>query len=72
MQAWILQHLSGRKFMHQATGPFQSVSSGKRGMGNYITINHGFGYSSLYAHLESFNVKTGTEGSKGRRNRICW
>jgi murein DD-endopeptidase MepM/ murein hydrolase activator NlpD len=46
-------------------GIVQSVSSNKRGMGNYLVINHGFGYSSLYAHLESFNVKSGQKVGRG-------
>lgn len=46
-------------------GTIESVLSSKRGMGNYITINHGFGYSSVYAHLESFNVKPGQKVHRG-------
>ncbi len=46
-------------------GTIESVSSGKRGMGNYIIVNHGFGYSSTYAHLESFNVKQGQKVHRG-------
>ena len=46
-------------------GTIESVSSSKRGMGNYITINHGFGYSSIYAHLESFNVRAGQKVRRG-------
>lgn len=46
-------------------GTIESVESSKRGMGNYITINHGFGYSSVYAHLDRFNVKTGQKVSRG-------
>jgi hypothetical protein len=46
-------------------GTVESVLSSKRGMGNYITINHGFGYSSIYAHLESFNVKAGRKVRRG-------
>ncbi len=34
-------------------------------MGNYIVVNHGFGYSSLYAHLDSFNVKAGQKVRRG-------
>ena len=55
----------GTEVYASGDGTIESVSSSKRGMGNYIIINHGFGYSSIYAHLESFNVKTGTEGSQG-------
>jgi hypothetical protein len=46
-------------------GTIESVLSSKRGMGNYIVINHGFSYSSVYAHLESFNVKAGQKVHRG-------
>jgi murein DD-endopeptidase MepM/ murein hydrolase activator NlpD len=46
-------------------GTIESVLSSKRGMGNYIVINHGFGYSSIYAHLDSFNVKPGQKVRRG-------
>ena len=48
------------------------------GYGNHIRINHGFGYTSLYAHLYKFNVKRyqkvkrgdliGYVGNTGRSN----
>ena len=34
-------------------------------MGNYIIIDHGFGYSSTYAHLDSFAVRNGQKVSRG-------
>lgn len=46
-------------------GTVEEVSSTKRGMGNSITINHGFGYSSVYAHLDSFNVRPGQKVHRG-------
>lgn len=46
-------------------GTIESVSSNKRGMGNNIVINHGFGYSSVYAHLEGFNVRPGQKVHRG-------
>ena len=57
----------GTEVYASGDGIVESVLSSKRGMGNYIVINHGFGYTSLYAHLESFNVK---EGRKVRRGDI--
>lgn len=57
----------GTEVYASGDGTVISVQSSKRGMGNYIVINHGFGYTSLYAHLESFNVK---EGRKVRRGDI--
>lgn len=55
----------GTEVYSSGDGTVESVSSGKRGMGNYIVINHGFGYSSLYAHLESFNVRSGQKVHRG-------
>ncbi|MBQ4427213.1 MAG: peptidoglycan DD-metalloendopeptidase family protein [Oscillospiraceae bacterium] len=33
--------------------------------GNYVVINHGNGYTTLYAHMQSRNVKTGDKVTKG-------
>jgi murein DD-endopeptidase MepM/ murein hydrolase activator NlpD len=55
----------GTEVYASGDGTVESVLSSKRGMGNYIVINHGFGYSSLYAHLESFNVKDGRKVKRG-------
>lgn len=55
----------GTEVYASGDGTIESVQSSKRGMGNYIVINHGFGYTSLYAHLESFNVKAGRKVRRG-------
>ena len=33
--------------------------------GNYVVINHGNGYTTLYAHMQSRNVKAGDKVAKG-------
>lgn len=33
--------------------------------GNYVVINHGNGYTTLYAHMQSRNVKAGDKVTKG-------
>jgi murein DD-endopeptidase MepM/ murein hydrolase activator NlpD len=36
-----------------------------RGYGNKIMVDHGFGYKTLYAHLEGFDVKLGQKVKRG-------
>ena len=36
-----------------------------RGFGNMVTLDHGFGYRTLYAHMEGFNVKLGQKVKRG-------
>jgi murein DD-endopeptidase MepM/ murein hydrolase activator NlpD len=35
------------------------------GYGRQVVINHGFGYKTLYAHMEEFNVKAGDKVKRG-------
>jgi murein DD-endopeptidase MepM/ murein hydrolase activator NlpD len=46
-------------------GVIASVLSSQRGLGNHIIVDHGFGYSSVYAHLDGFNVKKGQKVQRG-------
>jgi len=40
-------------------GKVIDVLSSQRGLGKNIVIDHGFGYTSIYAHLSDFNVRVG-------------
>jgi len=46
-------------------GTVVDVSSSQRGLGKHITIDHGFGYTSTYAHLSNFNVRVGQRVQRG-------
>jgi len=46
-------------------GAVESVLSSKRGYGNHIIINHGYGYKTIYAHLDRFNVRPGQKVRRG-------
>jgi murein DD-endopeptidase MepM/ murein hydrolase activator NlpD len=46
-------------------GVVESVIYSKRGYGNHIIINHGFGYKTLYAHLDRPNIRTGQKVKRG-------
>ena len=56
---------SGTEVYASGDGKIAAVLSSKRGMGNHIIIDHGFGYTSIYAHLDSFNVRQGQKVSRG-------
>lgn len=42
-----------------------AVQSSQRGLGKHIVIDHGFGYSSIYAHLSNFNVRNKQKVHRG-------
>jgi murein DD-endopeptidase MepM/ murein hydrolase activator NlpD len=46
-------------------GKVLSVKTSLKGFGNNIVLDHGFGYTTVYAHLSSFNVKTGQQVKRG-------
>jgi hypothetical protein len=46
-------------------GVIESIIQEKRGYGNHIIVNHGFGYKTIYAHLERFNVRRGQKVKRG-------
>jgi murein DD-endopeptidase MepM/ murein hydrolase activator NlpD len=49
-------------------GVVESISKESRGYGNHIIINHGFGYKTIYAHLDRFNVTR--RGQKVKRGDV--
>ena len=46
-------------------GTVVDIQSSQRGLGKHIVIDHGFGYTSIYAHLSNFNVKVGQKIQRG-------
>jgi murein DD-endopeptidase MepM/ murein hydrolase activator NlpD len=46
-------------------GVIREVKSARRELGNHIIIDHGFGYQTVYAHLDRFNVKVGQKVKRG-------
>ncbi len=53
----------------QATGDGKviKVRKEKSGYGNSIEIDHGYGYTTLYAHMKDLDVKMGQEVKKGQQ-----
>lgn len=46
-------------------GVIREVKSARRELGNHIILDHGFGYQTVYAHLDRFNVKPGQKVKRG-------
>ncbi len=46
-------------------GTVVAILSSQRGLGKHIIIDHGFGYTSIYAHLSNFNVRAGQKVQRG-------
>lgn len=46
-------------------GRIERADNRATGYGNHIRMNHGYGYTSLYAHLYKFNVRVGQRVKRG-------
>lgn len=52
----------------QATGDGVVVEAGRRsGYGNCVTVNHGYGYETIYAHMHKITVHKGEKVQKGAK-----
>jgi len=56
----------GTEIYATGDGVVTSVERLKVGYGNYIVIDHGFNYETLYAHLSKFNVRRGQKVKRGQ------
>jgi murein DD-endopeptidase MepM/ murein hydrolase activator NlpD len=56
---------SGTEIYVTGNGVVAAVQSSQRGLGNHIIINHSYGYTSIYAHLDRFNVRIGQKVQRG-------
>ncbi|WP_027419347.1 M23 family metallopeptidase [Crocinitomix catalasitica] len=57
---------TGTNIYATGNGVVKIVESKKWGYGNSIVIDHGFGYTSRYAHMSAFDVKEGDRVVRGQ------
>ena len=55
----------GTDIYASGNGTVVAILSAQRGLGKHIIIDHGFGYTSIYAHLSNFNVRVGQKVQRG-------
>jgi murein DD-endopeptidase MepM/ murein hydrolase activator NlpD len=55
----------GTEIYATGNGTVVGLLSSQRGLGKHIIIDHGFGYTSIYAHLSNFNVRVGQKVQRG-------
>ena len=56
---------TGTEIYATGDGVVTVVENSLRGYGKRIVVDHGFGYKSLYAHLNEFNVQKGQKVKRG-------
>ena len=56
----------GTEIYATGDGVVKTIEYSRRGYGNVILINHGFGYETLYAHMSKMNIKAGQKVKRGQ------
>lgn len=56
---------SGTPIYATGNGKVTKTKKSRRGYGNHIVIDHGYGYKTLYAHMKKYIVKRGQEVKRG-------
>lgn len=57
----------GDDVLASADGVVKEVSHSSKGLGNVVTIDHGNGYQTRYAHLENTRVSKGQKVTRGQK-----
>lgn len=62
---------TGTEIYATGDGVVVDVKTSYSGYGKHIRVDHGFGYLTLYAHLNEFNVKKGQKVKRGEIIGYC-
>ena len=57
---------TGTEIYATGKGVVENSSYSNGGYGNRVIINHGYGYKTLYAHMNTISVKAGNEVTRGQ------
>jgi len=58
---------TGTAIQATGNGMVKRVQKRRIGYGNNVIIDHGFGYTTLYAHMDEIHVKKGDKVTKGQK-----
>ncbi len=61
----------GTKIYSPADGVIELARVSKKGYGNLLKVQHSFGFMTMYAHLQTFNVRSGQFVKKGELIATC-
>jgi murein DD-endopeptidase MepM/ murein hydrolase activator NlpD len=57
---------TGTEIYATGDGVVKEVKKSRRGYGNRLVIDHGFGYKTMYAHIQHFKVRRGQKVKRGQ------
>lgn len=58
--------VKGTEIYATGNGKVVHVERSRRGYGNHVIIDHGYGFKTLYAHMSKLNVRRGQEVQRGQ------
>jgi murein DD-endopeptidase MepM/ murein hydrolase activator NlpD len=58
--------VKGTEIYATGNGKVVHVERSRRGYGNHVIIDHGYGFKTLYAHMSKFDVRRGQEVQRGQ------
>lgn len=57
---------TGTEIYSTGDGIVKSIKKSRRGYGNRLVIDHGYGYETMYAHVNEFKVRRGQKVKRGQ------